>query len=343
MYFIYQGGNTMSRILLGSCVLAAAGLIGTAFAETGQGGGDSRRAGLVVQVLEKWGGYVEAAYDQPAEAWGEAMLPTLMQAPLASLEQAAGARSFDAMNDALLGKGGVGTQALGDAGSDLVFFPLAPCRVLDTRVAGGVIAANTSRNFNIASTSNFTAQGGSAGNCGVGNVTGVRAVAMNVVAVTPSGAGYLTAYAAGAPQPLAATVNYTAGSIVNNLSIVPLDADAAGDDIAIYTFAQTHVVGDVVGYYAAPQATPVDCTQTFVSQVVAANATFDIEIPSCPVGYSLTGAGCRTPGFNQANWAINGLFIASPTTVSTFCSGQNTTASQITVQGGARCCRIPGR
>ena len=143
-------------------------------------------------------------------------------------------------------------------------------------------------------------------------------------------------------QPLAATVNYVAGDIRGNLAIVPLDSDPAGDDISIFTFAETHVVGDIVGYFIAPQATGLDCTATFVTQNVAANGIFNFPIPACPVSYAVTGAGCRTPGFNEANFAINGLYWNNGA-VDTYCSGQNTTAGVITVEGTAQCCRVPGR
>lgn len=84
----------------------------------------------------------------------------------------------------------------------------------------------------------------------------------------------------------------------------------------------------------------LDCTSTFASQIVSAQGTFDIEIPACPSGYTVTGAGCRTPGFNQANWAINGLYKSDASSaIGTFCSGTNITAGNITVSGTAQCCR----
>lgn len=84
----------------------------------------------------------------------------------------------------------------------------------------------------------------------------------------------------------------------------------------------------------------LDCTNTFTAQNVSANSTFDHAIPSCSAGYTLTGAGCRTPGFNEANWAINGLFQASPSNVMAYCAGVNLTAGTIRVEGTAQCCRV---
>lgn len=351
-------------VLIGCAVLA-----GSVNASSVVNTEQQRRSDLVVQIVEKWGDHVEGAYSRSAEAWGKDMVPLLMSTPLDSLQRAANARNFDDMNDALLAKaapvpvmprvgllasrvsGSSGapvaknddsTNALGDPGTDLVYVPVTPCRVIDTRLAGGVITDAGTRDFDIASVTDYTAQGGAATNCGVGNVSGVAAAVINFTTVSPILAGYVTAYPFGGTQPLAATVNYAAGEISGNLSIVPLDSSPAGSDISVFSFAQTHLVGDIVGYFIAPQATALQCTSTFVTQNVAANGVFDIQIPACPASYAVTGAGCRTPGFNEAAWSINGVARLGGT-LGTYCSGQNTTAGNITVEGTAQCCRVPGR
>ncbi|HEU0152899.1 MAG TPA: hypothetical protein VFQ84_06105 [Arenimonas sp.] len=351
-------------ILIGCAVLA-----GSVGAASGDSREQQRRSDLVLRIVEKWGEHVEGAYARPAEAWSKDMVPLLMRTPMASLQRAADARTFEEMNDALLAKAApvpempradlarprvsgssaaqpaeadATPQAIGDASRDLVYVPVTPCRVIDTRLAGGPIPAGGTRDFDIAAATDYTAQGGAATNCNVGNVGTIGSAVINFTVVTPSIAGFITAYEAGGTLPLAATVNYVAGDIRGNLAIVPLDSSSAGADISVYTFAQTHVVGDIVGYFIAPQATGLDCTATFVTQNVAANGVFDIAIPACPVSYAVTGAGCRTPGFNEANWAINGLYLNNGSMLA-FCSGQNTTAGVITVEGTAQCCRVPGR
>ena len=59
----------------------------------------------------------------------------------------------------------VTAQALGDADSDLLFVPVSPCRIIDTRLAGGRIAPGPGgvRHFEVAGTTGFEAQGGQAG------------------------------------------------------------------------------------------------------------------------------------------------------------------------------------
>ena len=360
-----------SSIALG-VFLGCAVLAGSVSAAPLASGEQQRRSDLVVQIVEKWGSHVEGAYSRSSEAWGKDMVPLLMKVPMDSLQRAADARTFDGMNDALLAKAApvptmprVGllnsarvsganaapavknedsTEALGDAASDLVYVPVAPCRLLDTRVAGGQIGANSSRSFDVAAATDYTAQGGAATNCNIGNVSGIASAVVNFTVVGPAYGGFVTAHAFGTTLPLAATVNYATGEIRGNLSIVPLDADSAGNDITVFTFAPTQLVADVVGYFIAPQASALTCTSTFATRNVAANAIFDFATPACPASYALTGAGCRTPGFNEASWSINGLFSpggGNPTTG--YCSGLNLTSGVITVEGTAQCCRVPGR
>jgi hypothetical protein len=72
-----------------------------------------------------------------------------------------------------------------------------------------------------------------------------EAVFLNVVAVSPSGPGYLTVFPCGATPPLAANVNYNTGDIAANAVFAKI-----GDDgkVCVYTYAETDLVIDVNGY-----------------------------------------------------------------------------------------------
>jgi hypothetical protein len=84
---------------------------------------------------------------------------------------------------------------------------------------------------------------------GVGGVpdAAVGAVSLNVVAVDPSGAGYVTVFPCGA-RPLVASVNYTAGEIVPNAVIAPVSPDG---EVCLFSLADTHLVVDLNGWFAA--------------------------------------------------------------------------------------------
>lgn len=326
------------------------------------------RGELSRQFVLKWGHYVERVYKVPAGTWARRMVPNFVRADATNLRRAAARDTFEGALAELNGTGHAlpDRQAidrlarasmarstaksksgdlpmLGALGNDLVYTPLQPCRIVDTRSsAPGPIAANSTRSFVGINAANFTGQGGSATNCGTLGLN-ATALALNITAVTPGGAGYATVFPHGTTQPLASSVNYTAGAIVNNAIIAQIPNPLSSYDFTVYTFAQSHYVIDVVGYFSPPEATALDCTQTFTTTSVAANAAFDQAIPSCPAGYTLTGAGCRTPGLDDADWAISGLYQVGPGVLGAYCSGRNKTANSITVEGVGRCCRVPGR
>src|SRR5437867_661337 len=63
----------------------------------------------------------------------------------------------------------VNTKVLGDTSDDLVYTPVTPCRIVDTRFgAGGTLLAGQTRNWIAANPAgNFGSQGGAATNCGI--------------------------------------------------------------------------------------------------------------------------------------------------------------------------------
>lgn len=77
--------------------------------------------------------------------------------------------------------------------------------------------------------------------------SGVTAVALNVVAVTPTSSGYLTVYPTGVARPVASNVNFVRGRSAANSVIVKV---GSGGRVRIYTSAgPTHLVVDVAGYF----------------------------------------------------------------------------------------------
>jgi hypothetical protein len=76
---------------------------------------------------------------------------------------------------------------LGDFTKDNVYTAVTPCRIVDTRVAGGQFGGNVLRQYDVDGP-NLSAQGGSGTGCGIPN--GVAAsVAMTVTVTGPGGPG----------------------------------------------------------------------------------------------------------------------------------------------------------
>jgi hypothetical protein len=148
-------------------------------------------------------------------------------------------------------------KKLGDTAADLVFTPVAHCRLADTRLAGGTLAVGALRHFLVAGTRGFETQGGNAGGCDVpfGPAT---AVFVNITAVAPGGAGRLRAWKypdPSPPPPFKSVLNYApiAGLDPANGLVLPL-CDAAdsscSDDLTVAASDYpTHITLDVLGYY----------------------------------------------------------------------------------------------
>ena len=243
---------------------------------------------------------------------------------------------------------------LGSLSTDLVYTPITPCRVLDTRPSQGgtgPIAAGGIKNFQIWGATSYAFQGGAATNCGITAGADVAAVAMNVTVVTPSAGGFVTAYPFGAPLPLAATVNFQAGDIARGDFTIAKVAQTGTSHLSIYASSNADVVGDVVGYYSRPVATALQCVDVFSAPTLLPPGTAaPIYSPQCPAGGGfMTGGGCfRTPGTTLGFANLLGIGLTgsthatNPLSNGCFMNNSHTTeTSSVTSQG--RCCAIPGR
>jgi hypothetical protein len=226
---------------------------------------------------------------------------------------------------------------IGTIDKDLVFTPVTPCRIMDTRNSGtnsGILLAGTTRTFfGISISVNFPNQGGSSPSCGIPFVNEVAALVLNFTVVTPDTGGYITAFPADATQPTAATVNFTAGSVVGNNATLKLAQTGSGQ-FKIYSTSNVHVVGDVVGYYSKPVATALECVETANTDLtIAAGDTGNAAAPACATGYTQTATNCTTN-----SWLMPIVYSKSGT-----CSARNGDSGNRILSASRTCCRIPGR
>ena len=131
--------------------------------------------------------------------------------------------------------------------TDLGYAPVSPCRVVDTRLAGGAMSPGTIRGYNV--WGNVASQGGNPSGCPSpsGEPYGVH---INVTAVPVSGSGNIVAYPFASSAPTASLVNYKTGAqnIANGGTIKT--CYNCDKDINIKSnYGTTHVVIDVLGYY----------------------------------------------------------------------------------------------
>jgi Pro-kumamolisin, activation domain/Bacterial Ig-like domain (group 3)/Putative binding domain, N-terminal len=126
----------------------------------------------------------------------------------------------------------------------LQFYPLAPCRVADTRAGFGFNGAFGQPSLVAGATRNFPLQQSS---CGI--PSSAQAYSMNLTAVVPPGGelGYLTAFPAGETLPNASTLNAPNGGVVASGAIVPAGSDGS---ISVFASNATDLLIDINGYFA---------------------------------------------------------------------------------------------
>lgn len=245
---------------------------------------------------------------------------------------------------------GYTTNAFGSLTQELVFYPMTPCRLYDSRLAtvGGLIgpmAPGTQRDISV--NDSTSVQGGASPDCGsavpdLGNDP--PALAIVLTAASPTGPGNLRTFAAGAPVPTAAQLTYTAGTTISTGGITASCTSCFAElTIRNQGAGNTDVVVDIVGYFHAPFLQAVDCTTVTASNgSVASNTTVTLT-PVCAAGFTVTGGGYNTNLFSSGT--ANGMvwYRNQPSGNGWNCHAQNFSTATLTADCFARCCRVPGR
>jgi hypothetical protein len=146
-----------------------------------------------------------------------------------------------------------------NAQEDLIYVAVDPCRIVDTREAGGAITANDFRNFLVSgSLGELAVQGGKTDCLNPKAGQDPLAISAYVVAVPATGstAGVLTAYPSDhLPPPVGAgsTVNFAAGQVIGNTTNITLCDQTScpidGEFAVLARNTDEHVVIDVQGYF----------------------------------------------------------------------------------------------
>ena len=233
---------------------------------------------------------------------------------------------------------------LGSATSDLVYTPVTPCRVFDTRPSqggSGPIAAAGTKDFTIWGVSSYAGQGGSSSNCGITAGINTAAVALNVTVVTPAAGGFVAAYPFGTARPTSATVNFQTGDIARgNFTIAKVSQSVSTQDLTVYSTSNADVVGDVVGYYAMPVKASLSCSYTPTYETVslpAGTTTYTYTTSICPANSIAVSSYC----FNNNN--PNVYLTGSGVNNGAWCGWRNLNGAAVNVLQNSFCCSMPGR
>ena len=73
------------------------------------------------------------------------------------------------------------------------------------------------------------------------------AAVLNLAVTEAQGSGFVTVWPCGEAMPTAANLNFVAGQTVANAVVATV---GAGGKVCVYTYAATHVIVDVGGYFA---------------------------------------------------------------------------------------------
>jgi hypothetical protein len=244
------------------------------------------------------------------------------------------------------------TNSLGNSVVDLVYTPLkAPCRVLDTRSGSGTqqfagpLVAGTVYPFRV------TGQG----SCVVPFGTdGAAAVMVNIVAVSPAGAGDLRMWTWDSSDPAppnSSVINYSDVTGLNIANGVVLGicntAVATGgtctDDLFVRAdVAGTQLIVDVLGFFAPPFVTGLNCVTVSTTTTIEANSFTSVSSTGCGIAQTMTGGGCGNTAAGTVLLTDSHIDTSGSTPV-WICFYQNNaaTAAQITASGV--CCQVPGR
>lgn len=193
--------------------------------------------------------------------------------------------------------------SLGALGDDLVYVPVTPCRLIDTRLTAGDFAAGEQRHYDLIGRATFGIYGGADSDCGLGGTGAVssipqlaynipRALMLNFVAVGPLGPGHFTAWPTGEAMPNASILNYASAAglnIANGVAVTtcgaicvdttnPFTCDAAqvcpaGDLSVRASTSASHLVVDVVGYFRGADTTSLKALHS--EGVAASDITLD--------------------------------------------------------------------
>jgi hypothetical protein len=119
----------------------------------------------------------------------------------------------------------------------LSLYPVAPCRVLDTRQGNGAFNGTLSPPVDVRGSS-----------CGVSSQS--QAYVFNATVVPVGSLGYLTLWPDGGNQPVVSTLNAYDGAVTSNMAIVPAGDQAHQGKVDAFAFGTTNLILDISSYFA---------------------------------------------------------------------------------------------
>jgi hypothetical protein len=181
--------------------------------------------------------------------------------------------------------------------SALAFYPLPPCRVVDTRgptgaLGGPALVGNATRNFPLLSSS-----------CNI-PVT-AQAYSLNFTSVPNGKLGFLTTWSAGQTQPLVSTLNAPTGAVTANAAIVPAGTNG---DISVFVTDNSNLVIDINGYFAPMTTGGLSLFALKPCRVLDTRNPSGSPPFSGTINVNVAGSGCGSPA-NAQSFVLNATVV----------------------------------
>jgi hypothetical protein len=230
----------------------------------------------------------------------------------------------------------VSPLALGATTSQLVFTPIPPCRIADTRGSGartGILSPGTPRTFDLTTDAFGKGQGGSTSCTGLPSFSDY-AWSVNITLTGYSTTGYLQVYPYSGSVPATSIANFGPAlpAIANSSTLT--GCYGCSDDINVVASAATHVILDVYGYFEVPTgfATGVDTITEMAgtTATIAAGTYSSVTGGSCPAGTTVIG-GAQTNSSSSGNTILTSDHNFSGTSWYEYVKNTGSSAATVTV------------
>jgi hypothetical protein len=181
----------------------------------------------------------------------------------------------------------------------LQFFPLAPCRLVDTRgptgaLGGPSLVGNAARSFPLLSST-----------C---NVPGTaQAYSLNYTSVPKGGLGFLTTWPTGQTQPLVSTLNAPTGAVTANGAIVPSGTNGS---VSVFVTNDSDLVIDINGYFAPPGQGGLSFYTLSPCRVLDTRNPAGTPPFNGQINVNVNNSGCGVPATAQS-YVLNATVVPS--------------------------------
>lgn len=186
----------------------------------------------------------------------------------------------------------------GSSSSGLNFYPLAPCRIADTRQGDGPLGGPflsggaTGRSFPILSSS-----------CSI--PASAQAYSLNFTAVPHGSLGFLTVWPSGQSQPLVSTLNALTSAITANAAVVPA---GGGGNVSVFASNDTDLLIDVNGYFAPPSSSGLSLYNLSPCRVLDTRNPSGSPPFNGTITVAVAASGCGAPNDAQA-YVLNATVV----------------------------------